>query len=390
MASFVPGSTPIGALSTQPFAPAPTVVQLEDAGELSVSFDLRDARGPASHIFLADALAHKLAMTTRSRGLATDQLATEWVRTLALLVQTTASDNYQLATTVSIDDVLTSLVDVSIIEAVPILDRLRATDSTQTFRQLTHSVLELLQGLSTISGVDAAAVYSSATVLDTLQDRLLRFAEVLDVHEAIATAQGNFHLTIALTDPVTASDSISSLAHFRQNLHDVAFAHLLLRLGDEEYVGWVMNTEGRKPISEYKNFNFNAIAKVGGTYYATGDSGLYALGGDTDEGELIEASLTTMMLDFGSPVQKRVHAAYLGYTSDGRMVLKVRAEDQGHVIEHWYEAVAMVGDAAQTQMVRLGRGLRSRYWQFELVNADGADFEVQMLEVHPVFLNRRV
>jgi hypothetical protein len=40
--------------------------------------------------------------------------------------------------------------------------------------------------------------------------------------------------------------------------------------------------------------------------------------------------------------------------------------------------------------VKIGKGLRSRYWQFELVNIDGADFDLDTIEFHPVLLTRRV
>jgi hypothetical protein len=41
-------------------------------------------------------------------------------------------------------------------------------------------------------------------------------------------------------------------------------------------------------------------------------------------------------------------------------------------------------------MVEVGQGLRSRYWQFELTNVDGGDFELDVLELYPLFLGRRV
>jgi len=85
-----------------------------------------------------------------------------------------------------------------------------------------------------------------------------------------------------------------------------------------------------------------------------------------------------------------VHNGYIGYTSTGRLMLKVRTVSGGELKEQWYEAQELQAQAPREQMLRIGRGLRSRYWQFELVNVDGADFEIDNLELHPVYLNRRV
>jgi len=71
-------------------------------------------------------------------------------------------------------------------------------------------------------------------------------------------------------------------------------------------------------------------------------------------------------------------------------VLRVKAVSGGELREHWFTATERTANAPREQVIQLGRGIRSRYWQFELANKDGADFEIDKLELYPVYLNRRV
>jgi hypothetical protein len=64
--------------------------------------------------------------------------------------------------------------------------------------------------------------------------------------------------------------------------------------------------------------------------------------------------------------------------------------DNGQLHEHWFKALDLTADTPREQRVLFALGLRSRYWQFELVNVDGADFEIDELELHPLVLTRRV
>jgi|TARA_B110000879_G_C10684434_1_gene322985 hypothetical protein len=81
----------------------------------------------------------------------------------------------------------------------------------------------------------------------------------------------------------------------------------------------------------------------------------------------------------------------MGYTSSNELVLKVMSVDDGELFEHWYKASPVGSNTApRTGMVEVGQGLRSRYWQFELTNVDGGDFELDVLELYPLFLGRRV
>lgn len=147
----------------------------------------------------------------------------------------------------------------------------------------------------------------------------------------------------------------------------------------------VMNTE-TQALWTYSNFAFNSFAKVHGQQFAAGDGGLYTLGGATDDGTQIQAAARSGVSDFGSAHIKRLERAYMGYSSAGNMTLRVITD--GVTTRDYLVRVGASG--IHGRHVKLGRGLEARYWQFEWRNQAGADFSLNMFEVKPLILGRRV
>lgn len=277
---------------------------------------------------------------------------------------------------------------VTFTQALSILESARAIDATAVLR--AASLILGLTARDLLSRAISESLYESLDADTEAQLQLRRVAEVLDEVEAALTVSGTFVLAVNDTLSAEAGDSIETLAHYFSNITEYAESWVGFKLGDEQYTGVVMNTDSDMPISTYDGYGFNSFAEVDGHYYGANDEGVFLLEGATDAGQPISASLSTMMLDFGSARQKRVQTAYIGYTASGALVLRVRSVTDGVLNEQWYDVKLLQADAPREQMVRFGRGARSRYWQFELVNVDGADFELDVLELHPIYLNRRV
>lgn len=159
----------------------------------------------------------------------------------------------------------------------------------------------------------------------------------------------------------------------------------------ESYLGVVMNTQNQA-VTEYGNFDFNSMAYLGNNqYYGCKNDGIYELDGADDEGAQIDAFLSTNLTNFGSQEWKRVERAYLGLRNDGPMVLKVIVRDDptSERKEYWYE-LTETSEAARIERIKIGKGLKSHYWQFELHSNQGADFDLESLEFVPIVLSRRV
>lgn len=153
--------------------------------------------------------------------------------------------------------------------------------------------------------------------------------------------------------------------------------------------GWAFNLNTAAP-STYENFKFNSFTRIGKDYYGCNDAGIYLLGGDLDGTAQIDATITTGTSNlstetFGGDVVKHVPHAYISAKSPEAMTLVCRVEGQ----EYSYQF--RVGkDTIAPSRVDIGKGLRGTFWQFELTNQNGADFEIDSLAVLPVKTSRRI
>lgn len=143
---------------------------------------------------------------------------------------------------------------------------------------------------------------------------------------------------------------------------------------DPSRIAWVMNTE-TTAACWYDNFDFDSIAQTPSKVLAVGPDGLYELSGGTDNGDAIDASLTTGFMDFGTNNQKHVDAVYFGYTSTGRIAVTAETQDSGHS-PYTYYLEERPATAPTNSRVVPGKGLVGRYWRFTIRNVAGADFEV--------------
>jgi len=148
----------------------------------------------------------------------------------------------------------------------------------------------------------------------------------------------------------------------------------------------VMHSESQA-LSTYSNFPFNSYAAFNGVFLAADGNGIFALTGDTDDGTLIQANARVGITDFNTSHLKRVDRIYVGYQTTGDLVLKIFT-DGG--VERDYALRSNQFPGLHSNAARLGKGLISRYWQFEIANVNGANFTLNELELKPIVLSRRV
>lgn len=152
------------------------------------------------------------------------------------------------------------------------------------------------------------------------------------------------------------------------------------------YSAYALNTESRA-LTTYSGMSIKGLAKFNGVYLAAGPGGLFVLDGDTDAGVLINASARLAATDFGDPHIKRVEAMYVQYRTTGDLALKVILNEHE---EYEYTLPAAGHATLAPQRVKIGRGAKGLYWQFDIANRDGADFEFDSLSVEPLVTSRKV
>lgn len=147
-----------------------------------------------------------------------------------------------------------------------------------------------------------------------------------------------------------------------------------------------MHTESGA-LTTYAGYEFNSFAQFNGVYLGAKSDGIFALSGATDAGVLIDAAARVGITDFGTSHLKRVERCYVGYSTDGAMILRVVTDGDA---TRDYRLLPTGKSGVHGNHVRIGRGVEARYWQFEILNMEGADFSLDMLEFKPTTLHRRI
>lgn len=157
---------------------------------------------------------------------------------------------------------------------------------------------------------------------------------------------------------------------------------------DATRVAWVMNTES-SATSWYDNYDFESIAQIQDKVLAVGPDGLYQLTGDDDQGDQIDAEITSGFMDFGTSNQKHVDAVYFGYTSAGKLSVTAETQGSGHQPYTYYMEKTSAA-APENGRVEPGKGLVGRYWRFTIRNVAGAEFAVYDSSIDIAVSSRRL
>lgn len=131
-------------------------------------------------------------------------------------------------------------------------------------------------------------------------------------------------------------------------------------------------------VSEYDGFGFQSITPG----LAGSATGLFALGGNTDAGASIVATVTTGKTLWGGSLKKFVDMVYLSLKGAGTSALTVIGENAGYTYSF---PVRNTGESR----VKPGRGIRENYLAFSYSNTDGQAFELDRIEVSANNANTR-
>lgn len=273
----------------------------------------------------------------------------------------------------------------------------RLTDIAAATDPLVTKMTAAMSLLSTAVTVDLLgrgydnSLLSTAAAATTIAETLQGLAVLLDNAMAADSVGSYLRVYVNLSDSGIGTDAVAARAELLELLESGANAAVVLRIGGEEYSAWVLNTDNLA-LSQYDNFGFNSMAEFNGRHYGAREDGLYLFGGDDDAGAAISARFKTGITDLGTGSVKRSPILYVGYTSDGDLVLKViTTSRQGAKTQHWYRLTERrEAGGTRDNRVKAGKGLASVYFQYELENIDGADFAFETIRLWPMTLSRRI
>ena len=161
-----------------------------------------------------------------------------------------------------------------------------------------------------------------------------------------------------------------------------------IRFLQQYWDGWVFNLNTKAP-SFYENFKFNSFARIGDNYYGCSDTGIYLLGGDLDDTMPINSTITTGTSDlttdkYDGATTKTVPYVYVEASSPEPMLLTCNVEGQSYTYK-----TRVVKTAIASSRADVGKGLIGTFWQFEIKNQNGVDFNIESIIAAPISRSRR-
>lgn len=225
---------------------------------------------------------------------------------------------------------------------------------------------------------------------DSMKAKLAAHAKVIDEIVLGATQRNTVTFSAVVKEDLKLTDTAIGAAQLRAVIQENLYLSAILNLDDDVQAAWVVNTLN-KASTEYSNFPFNSFFELNGKFYGVAETGLYELTGTDDAGQSIESFVRTGLTNLGTGKMKRTPSAYVGFTSDGTIVFKaVTTSPEGEKVENWYELTPVTANVTREGRIRLGRGMESVYWQYEVHSLTGAPFSLNTLELYPVILERRI
>ena len=349
----------------------------------------------SSSLLLTDTVTDELFFVLRSRLDLHDRLTP--LGTFVATVQSSfvARDFMRFVVETAIDDTLT-LDDSPILTAEAILaiaSRLMLEDEALGWMSAVNVVTSGLVLLDRVRWDVTNTVTSGLELADLVEGNLALITTLIDEVLLLDAVSGSMTVIGLLDSAIAFGDGFEGLMTLLLTVEDsINFAVRFRTPEGDEFSGYAMNVRNAA-VSEYTNFPFNSFASLrfGGKAVTlmAGSDGIYAMGGDTDDGVPIKAAVRLGLTDFGSTTLKRISNGFIGYTSDGALKLVVITTDGGRKKENWYSLKPRSADSPIDGRFDIAKGLTARYWGWALENIDGADFSLDDLKVWVSFMARR-
>jgi hypothetical protein len=123
-------------------------------------------------------------------------------------------------------------------------------------------------------------------------------------------------------------------------------------------------------VSEYTGFGFQSITPT----HAGSATGLFELGGDTDNGVAIVSRAQTGETSWGTSLKKSLAKAFFGLSGEGAFSFHVAGK-----AGEWEYPIGATSTGEQS--AQPGRGIRETYVSFGFSNPDGQQFQLDSIEL---------
>lgn len=320
--------------------------------------------------FMTDAIQLASPLLASFRG---SQSVADTLRVIDVIVRGVAG---AATDSLSIGEAAKAAYSIRVLEGLGLQRMLQS--AAKASRSFADSV-KLIDGLIRLVGADAV---DSVALADALTRRYAARPRITETVGLASSSSGALVLRVSAEDTVALDDLQILKAIYLGQLSDnleVAAAYIS---PNGNLTTWAINTMSGA-VTEYERYGYNSFGKFGHKYLGASESGLYELNGETDNGQAIAASIKTGLMQMAGTHFTQFANAYLGLRGDGEFILRVE-DGEGNSYDY-----TVTADPVASTKVTLGKGLKARYFSFELIS-DGADFDLDSIEFLPLMSKRRV
>lgn len=140
-------------------------------------------------------------------------------------------------------------------------------------------------------------------------------------------------------------------------------------------------------LTEYTNYGFNSMTHFRGKDLGIiSGIGIFELTGATDNGTNIASKIKTSLTDIYSDAIERIRKVWINYKSSGAIKLTT-TEDEGTPFSDTLPTTGIT--KYQERMAKMGRGLKGRFYEFEIANVSNSTFELDRIKILTETLSKR-
>lgn len=292
------------------------------------------------------------------------------------------TESFNVAVPVTLAESVAIQLASSVVRAITVMERLGlnvAALMKATYGKTVFERVQLRDLIGNFFGADLADGLSFGISVAAKKVATPTLTSAVSVGDTITP---KFFIRAIAADTVRLTDAQILKMLFKPQLAETVELTAAYLSPGGGFTAWAINTK-TAAVTEYSNYEFNSFAQAGHKYLGASSSGLYELNGDNDAGTNIIAQIKSGFAQFGGSRFTSFKAAYLGMRGDGDFVLKIVTGD-GKTYNY-----AVVGKDMETTKVHMGKGLRARYFAFELIST-GQDFDLDDIEFMPLVAQRRV
>lgn len=350
-----------------------------------------------------DAFSYVGSVRLTDAARAGDALAYSMQLTRAYADSASAGDAFNARSSIELTDAAAAGDALSYVQrrTYEITDGATAGDALGYTQRLTYALTDGATADDTFLPRSRVALTDEAAAGDLVSWRSRMIQQFTDGAQAADSFTYALSFRATLTDAALAGDAIAWQTAWTLALTDRAYGDDRLRTSvDVVDGGWTASTD-LLAISQYTNTPSNSATYAYGLVMLGTPAGIVAMQGATDFGEPIESQeMSTGLLDLadlaasdrGRPIsQWRPDLLYLALTGEAGVLLTVGNTQSGtEEASYDYEVPSRAAEVPVTNRVKIGRGMRNRFYRLTLTTVDGAPYQLHDLTADALVTSRRL